>query len=102
MNAPRNANAIDKLAASITKMAVMVVVILINSDVQNYLAPLREMMTPGSNSDDFNQFLSNRAAARLLLKVVNATMVTRLTGIRMAAITGESCPPIASDSPNTL
>ena len=47
-------------------------------------------------------FLRCRRAAALLATVVNATIVMELTGIRMAAMTGERWPVTAKDSPTML
>ncbi|MNL71550.1 hypothetical protein D3C87_1967160 [compost metagenome] len=47
-------------------------------------------------------FLRHRRAAALLARVVNATMVIELTGIRIAAITGDRWPVTANESPRIL
>ena len=59
-------------------------------------------MTSRAVKNDIGQFLSDRAAAQLLAAVVNVTMVIRLTGMSMAAKTGESVPLMANVSPSML
>lgn len=59
-------------------------------------------MTFDLHLTDLNQFFSHFLAARLLAAVVNNTMVIELTGIRMAAITGDNFPETAKVNPRML
>ena len=59
-------------------------------------------MTLKGTATDVRQFFSHFLAARLLAMVVKRTMVIELTGIRIAAITGDNFPETAKDNPRIL
>ena|ERR1700758_2129705 len=86
--------AIVRLAAMRMNMALMV-------SLQNYFRATACLLRLVSNLHDFYHFL-NFFASKELMPVVNNTMLTELTGISIAAITGCNVPCTAKYNPMIL